>query len=105
MKNRLLIELETLRKSINREVINPQLPELALDDLRPLLALVARARADYVGELLALGTRDPGTPLDIEAVEALRNRRLVFQELVDAVNALETVIQREYLDVKSSRKS
>ncbi|SFX11930.1 hypothetical protein [Marinospirillum alkaliphilum] len=103
MKNRLLIELETLRKSINRDIINPMVPELALEDLRPLLTMVARARADYVKELLDLASRTGSDAPTLEAVHELQNRRIVFQELVDAVNALETVIQREYMDVKTGR--
>jgi hypothetical protein len=105
MKNRLLIELETHRKAINRDIINPLVPELSLDDLKPLLTLVARARADYVKELLdlpaAVGEAAPG----VEQIKELRNKRIIFEELVDAMNALETVIQREYMDVKSKPKT
>lgn len=43
--NRLLLELEKHRRDLNRAIINPQIPELSLDDLAPLLKLIARARA------------------------------------------------------------
>jgi hypothetical protein len=104
MKNRLLIELERIRKEINREVINPLVPELALADLAPLLTMVANARADYVKELLDLAQTTEGEAPSLDRVNELRNRRVIFEELVTATNALETVIQREYMDVKDSRK-
>lgn len=105
MKNRLLIELETHRKAINRDIINPLVPELSLDDLKPLLTLVARARADYVKTLLELPAAVGETTPEVEQIKELRNKRIIFEELVDAVNALETVIQREYMDVKVKPKS
>ncbi|MDR9467847.1 hypothetical protein [Marinospirillum sp.] len=104
MKKRLLIELERIRKEINREVINPLVPELALADLAPLLTMVANARADYVKELLDLAQTTEGEAPSLERVNELRNRRIIFEELVTATNALETVIQREYMDVKDSQK-
>jgi len=104
MKNRMLIELERIRKEINREVINPLVPELALADLSPLLTMVANARADYVKELLDLAQTNEGEAPSNEQINQLRDRRVIFEELVTATNALETVIQRDYMDVKGSRK-
>ena len=48
--NRLLMELEHAIRAINHEVINPQISELTVDDLRPVLHLVANApeAADFV---------------------------------------------------------
>ncbi|RRJ84264.1 hypothetical protein [Aestuariirhabdus litorea] len=100
--NRLLLELEKKRRDINRAIINPRIDELSLDDLEPILSMVANARADYLCALFALTTGDTGIPNE-DQVEELRLRRQTFDELVSAVNALETVIQRGYLDVKASR--
>lgn len=100
MKNRRLIELERIRKEINREVINPLVPELALADLGPLLTTVAKARGDYVRALLDLAEDCQGEAPSLKSVQALRDKRIIFDELVAATNALETVIQREYMDVK-----
>lgn len=105
MKNRLLLELEGLRKDVNRTVINPLIPELGLDNLEPILRLVARARADYIKEFVDLSNQMKGAAPSVEQIRELRNRRIIFEELVDAMNALETVIQREYIDVISKRKS
>lgn len=101
--NRLLLELEKHRREINREIINPQFPKLALEDLEPLLRMMAHARADYVRVLLEIAN-DGNDQLPTRAqVEQLKGCRETFDELVAAINALETLIQREYLDVKPSQ--
>ncbi len=104
MKNRLLLELEGLRKEVNRGIINPLVPELALNDLKPIINMVARARADYVKALIDLAASVGDTAPSIEQAKELRDRRIIFEELVDATNALETVIQREYMDVITKPK-
>ena len=104
MKNRLLLELEGLRKDINRSIINPLVPELGLHDLEPIINMVARASADYVKALIDLATEVKDAAPSIEQAKELRDRRVVFEELVDAMNALETVIQREYMDVITKPK-
>lgn len=104
MKNRLLLELEGLRKDINQRIINPLVPELALHDLEPILSLVARARADYVKALIDLAAKVKDTAPSVEQAKELRDRRIIFEELVNAMNALETVIQREYIDVITKPK-
>lgn len=104
MKNRLLLELEGLRKDVNRAIINPLVPELALDDLKPIISMVAYARADYVKTLIDLAAKAGDAAPSLEQAKALRDRRIVFEELVDAMNALEAVIQREYMDVITKPK-
>lgn len=103
--NRLLLELEKYRRDINRELINSQLPELALVDLKPVLSMVAHARADYIKTLLSLPERHADGKASEASIAELRRRRETFQELVDAMNALESVVARDYLDVKSGRSS
>ncbi len=97
--NRLLLELERLRREINREIINPRFPELKLDDLKPVLTMAAHARANYVAQLLELADSGGGQPPAPEQVAALKRSRETFDELVAAVNALESLISRDYLDV------
>jgi hypothetical protein len=46
--NRLLLELDKTIREINRRVINPEIPELSLNDLNPIMELVARARSNYL---------------------------------------------------------
>ena len=98
--NRLLLELDNFRREINREIINPDIPELAFDDLKPVLTMVAHARADYIKTLLKMTDEFSGELPSQEAITELRNKQTTFNTLVDAVNALETVIQRDYIDVK-----
>lgn len=97
--NRLLMLWEKALKEVNREIINPKFKELTIDDLKPVLELVARSRADYLEELfeIAEGVKD-GLPTK-EHIEQLRRQRECFEELVAASKALETAVQRGYLDV------
>lgn len=101
--NRLLMEFERLLREANREAINPILDELSLDQLKPIAALVARARATYLKHLHELanqydGSDDLPTDEEMVALAKLRNR---FLELVEGSKSFETAIQRGYLDVKS----
>lgn len=101
--NRLLLEFEKLRREINRSVINPAIPDLNLQSLQPLITLVAEARRDYLAHLLELA-KNGGTPLASAQVAELKMRRETYEELANAASALETAIQREYLDVQGSRR-
>lgn len=101
--NRLLLELEKYRREINRAIINPQFPELKLEDLKPLLTMVAHARAAYVRELLDIAQVNSDRVPSHDQINQLRRCRETYDELVAATNALETVIQRDYLDVRPSR--
>ena len=100
--NRLLMEVERSRRNINHEIINPNIRKLTLDGLDPVLRLVANARARYITLLFELGDnsldRDP-TP---EEFADLRRLREEFDELVKAAQAMETAIQRGYLDVEAT---
>ena len=100
--NRLLMQLDTLRREVNREVINPDFPELAIDDLRPMLHMVAVARSAYVKELLEIAEQSRGGMPSPEQIRQLKESRETFEELVSAANALETLIQRDYLDIAGS---
>ncbi|MBA4503429.1 hypothetical protein [Marinobacterium marinum] len=99
--NRLLLELDRYRREINREIINPHFPEMTLDDLKPVLTMVAHARANYTAALMNLATTGEGQAPTPEQITTLRQSRETFDELVTAVNALETLISRDYLDVKT----
>ena len=96
--NRLLMELEHSMRTINREAINPEFQPMTLDDLRPVLSLVAGARARYLKELFNLGANAPGGRLSASQLDTLAQLRREYDELVSAAKALETAIQRGYLD-------
>lgn len=96
---RLLLEIDTSIRDINRRTINPVIPELKLSDLHPVIEMVARARADYLRAFLELATEGPPREPTNEAIAELAQRREHYEELIKAMQALETAIEREYLDV------
>ncbi len=97
--NRLLLELDKKIREINRSVINPEIPELSIKDLCPVMALVAKARLNYLKELFDMaGVVGDGQPSP-DQLKQLRFLRLAFEELREGSQALETAIQRGYLDV------
>ena len=101
--NRLLMELERSMRAVNHEVINPQIRELTIDEMRPVLCLVANARARYLKALFDLGSsQDTERPTEAQFTE-LHQLRTEFEELVSGAKALETAIQRGYLDVLPSK--
>jgi hypothetical protein len=98
--NRLLMEIEHMMRAVNREVINPQIPQLTVDDIRPVVCLVAHARASYLKTLVDLGSLvgEDAKP-DQQQFDELALRRREYDELVHAAQALEAAIQRGYLDI------
>jgi len=100
--NRLLMEMERRMRSINRELINPKIKELTVDDMHPVLCLVAHARARYLKALFDIGAGvQDGMPSDSQFTE-LKKLRIEYDELLNGAKALETAIQRGYIDVESS---
>lgn len=96
--NRLLLELERALRTVNREVINPEFAALKIDDLEPAIRMVAQARCAYLKGFFELSAADggPPSPSQIEELSVLRHR---YEELLHASQALETAIERGYLDV------
>jgi hypothetical protein len=80
-------------------VINPKFEKLTIENLKPVINLAARARADYLKELFDLSNEFTGTLPPSDRVEKLRDHRIRYEELVSASQALETAIERKYLDV------
>ena len=97
--NRLLLEIDRSLRNLNREIINPEIPELTLDGLTPVLSMVARSRSKYLKEVLNLAeVVGEGNPSP-EQVNKLSRLRFAYEELVAASKALEIAIERGYLDV------
>jgi hypothetical protein len=63
--------------------------------------MVAHARAAYISELIDIANISGGNAPSSDQIKQLKACREHFDELVAAMNALEAVIQRDYLDVKS----
>jgi len=95
---RLLLELERYRNDVNKATLNAGIDDLNLGKLKPIVEMVARSRAAYISELMS--TADQATD-KAPNIERLKARREEFMELVEATNALETAIERGYLDIDS----
>ena len=102
--NRLLLELEQTIRTLNREIINPEIPSLTLDGLCPVMCMVATTRAAYLNELFHTATEVGRNIPSTEQVTKLRALRETYEEMVSGAQALETAIQRGYLDVSEGRK-
>ncbi len=99
-RSRMLLELGQKIREINRTVINPEFPELQVDDLAPTTLLVAKARAQYLRELADIAAKSDGDQPKADDIGRLRQLRETYQELLQASQALETAIERGYLDVR-----
>lgn len=98
-KNRLLLAIEREMRHYNQECINPEIPELTIEKLAPVLKLVARSRAAYLKELFDLGVAvSDGLPA-AEQLQNLTHLRETYRELVEGAKALEIAIERGYVDV------
>ena len=64
-----------------------------------MINLAARARADYLKELFDIANEFPDSLPPSDRVATLREHRERYEELVSASQALETAIERHYLDV------
>jgi len=97
--NRLLLEIDKIIRELNRNEINAAIPEIQAADLNPVLSLVARTRASYLKTLFEVAEQvEQGMPSP-DQVERLGRLRTTYEELVGGAQALETAIQRGYLDV------
>ncbi|MFK8030004.1 MAG: hypothetical protein AB8G18_07165 [Gammaproteobacteria bacterium] len=97
---RLLMHFCDSISEINRSIINPVVAPLTLEKLAPVMSMVARARADYLKALFEQ-TVEAGNEVDIAQVDVsnLRRARERYEELIAAANAMETMIERGYLEV------
>jgi hypothetical protein len=90
--------LEQKRRTVNQETIGPEVSMAAMDDIMPILTMVAEVRAAYLKALFELANNRDGMP-SAKEIDNLRHLRRSYSELVDATNALETALERGYIDV------
>lgn len=100
--NRLLLEIEKITRQHNRDIINPMISELCINDLHPLKELLARARGNYIKELFDLAKVVGSGAPSVDQTDKLHECRITFEELLSAMQTLEDSIERGYLDVKGS---
>jgi len=99
--NRMMLELERMRRSINRDTIAAHIGDLTLAEIEPVVKMVADVRAAYIKSVFELATQCEGVP-SAEQIVTLREHRMAFFELVDAANAIETAISRGYVGAESA---
>lgn len=100
--NRLLIELDRTMRTLNREVLNPEIPKLTMKGLEPTLRMVAIVRSAYLQAVLELAEISTGKIPDPQQIAELRKTRECYEELLSGAKAIETAIKRGYLDVEGS---
>ena len=87
-------------KTLNKEIIDPMIPELTLEQLTPVIKIVAQIRGAYLKELFDISTTvGDGTPTQ-DQIQRLRGYRVAYEEFVAASQAMETAIERGYLEVE-----
>lgn len=97
---RLLIEIDRLMREINHNTLTPFFPDLNLEEIEPLIHMVAKARGKYLQELFHLSKLEQqGKNISPDDAKNLRFNRLVYEELVYASKALETALKRGYIEV------
>lgn len=101
--NRLLLQFEHLLRESNRKHINPKIEDLSIEDLNPIVELVARSRASYLEQLYTLckkydNSEEFPSAEELQRLRAYRNR---FLELADGAKSFEISVQRGYLDLKT----
>lgn len=100
IKNRLRLELETSIRLINNEIINPEIDEINVEKIKPVVEMVARARAEYLKFLFEITDQCKGEIPSTSLIKNLSVHRKIYEELVQASQALDTAIERGYLDVE-----
>lgn len=101
--NRFLMELDLARREINRKVLSPNIQSIGVEEMKPTMRAVAHARAAYITAFMSVADSANPEPTP-EMIATLKQRREAFDELRLAANALELVIQRDYIDVKATSR-
>lgn len=97
--NRLLIDFDRIMRECNQEIINPEIPDLTIDKLVPVMQMVAHARADYLKYLYNTATDVSGVVPSDEQIQSLEKLRQRYKVLLQGAKELELAIQRGYLTV------
>ena len=78
----------------NQSVLRAKLPDINMHTMTRLAVRIAELRAGYLAKALSVA-ETPGTP-GVEALDELQRHRIAFEELREAFEALERVIERGY---------
>ncbi len=92
-------------KTLNREVLNPDLPKLTIKGLEPTLRMVAKMRSTYLQAVLELAKASSDKNPSTRQIAELRNTRVCYEEVASGAKALEIAIKRGYVDVACSARA
>lgn len=95
-QKRFLSEIEHGIRLANRELIDKRIPSITKDSVLAFAIAVARLRADYLGASFDLSAGDKGGVPAKETINALREKRLMYEEARDAFEALRDAITKGY---------
>lgn len=96
-KNRLLLEYERSLRVTNKEILGNNINIDHLEDLEPMIRIVAQARAEYLAYFITLTADPSGAPPSNDDIKHLALLHKRFEELNKAADALRTAIDRGYL--------
>ena len=98
--SRLILEIDREIKRINKEVIDPLVPKLKVEDLTPVIKLVAQIRGVYLKELFDISEMvGNGLPAH-DQIKRLRDMRIAYEEFQAGVRAMISAIEQGYLEVE-----
>lgn len=86
--------LDAVIMSANQEVMRSKVPNLSRDSFTRMAVRVAELRGGYLSRALRIAEAT-GTP-DVAAIDELRLARYAYDEMREAFEALERVIERGY---------
>ena len=104
--NRLMLHFERIFRDANKKYINPEINEVSIEDLEPMINMVAKSRAAYLKYMYELGKKYDETDSfpSADELKKLKVLRMRFNEVSEGAQAFETCIQRGYMDIKSNQE-
>ena len=101
---RMMMAFEHCYRKVNKAEIDPIIPTLTISQLEPVLGMVAKSRARYLKALFDLGGSSESTVLpNNEEVSRLNELRTHYEELLAGAQALQTAIEKGYVEVDVPR--
>jgi hypothetical protein len=98
-QQRFLANVETMTRAANREIIHRHLPAVTADTATRMAVLVAELRARYLEAAMRLVDREGGVAPDSGEMAQLARAREMYDEAVQAFEALRRAIERGYVDI------
>jgi hypothetical protein len=95
---RLFQKLEQLIRESNRKEISEHTGGVSEADLTKVAQLVSHLRADYLSFIFSICHSE----IDINQVNTLHRKRLIYEELLRGFGALRHAVSRGYISIENS---